>query len=213
MARHFSGCKAARQESRETIVIIKAIGFSPLSPLMKFRSIFPAFLLAATLLPAPNAQAQRTPRFGIDGGLFFPSSSKTKAIFGSSFKSIGPGFGQVQVSQRKFYPDFDFLREDKGDNSATVVFAGAKILIPLGAPAVSGATGFAPYSGFGVNLTYADIDAPDAGIEDKGFGAGASAILGASFGQRFFTEARYRITSSAADFNFSGAQIVVGARF
>ena len=172
------------------------------------------FLLA--LLPAcfifcgAEAQAQNAPRLGIDGGVYFPSSSKTKAIFGSSLGSIGPGFGPVQVLKRKITPDFDFIREKR----ATVLFAGAKLLVPIGpAPLSAQTAGFAPYSGLGVNLTYADIDAPDAGIEDKGFGAGASAILGASFGQRFFGEARYRITSSAADFNFSGAQIVIGARF
>ncbi|PQV64416.1 Outer membrane protein beta-barrel domain-containing protein [Abditibacterium utsteinense] len=180
---------------------------------MNFRLLF-APLLGAFIFCGFDAHAQSAPRIGIDGGVFFPSSSKTKSVFGSNFKSFGPGFGSAQVLERKIYPDFDFLREKRGDNRATILFAGAKILIPLGRAPLSGQlAGFAPYSGAGVNLTYADIDAPDAGVKDKGFGAGASAILGASFGQRFFVESRYRLTSSAANFNFSGAQLVVGARF
>lgn len=181
---------------------------------MKSRFLPLAPLLGALIFCSAAAQAQNTPRFGVDGGVFFPSSSKTKSVFGSNFKSFGPGFGSAQVLQRKVYPDFDFVRQNSGDNRATVIFAGAKLLIPLGRAPLSGEIpGFAPYSGGGVNLTYANINAPDVGVKAKGFGAGASAILGASFGQRFYGEARYRITSSAADFNFSGTQIVIGARF
>lgn len=173
-----------------------------------------ALLSAAPLFFCSPTQAQNLPRFGIDGGVFFPSNSKTKDVFGSRFTSIGPGFGETGVSKRKIYPDLDFLREKRGDDRATVIFAGAKVLIPIGRPIVSeGTTGFAPYSGAGVNLTYANIDAPSVGVEDKGFGVGASVILGASFGGRFFTEGRYRLSTSAADFNFSGTQLVIGARF
>lgn len=174
--------------------------------------ILGAPLLAAFSFSAPQVEAQ--PRFGIDGGLFFPSSSKTKRAFGSSFKSIGPGFGETSVSKRKIYPDFDLLRQKDNGNRATIIFAGAKLLSPLGRPILSErTTGFAPYAGIGVNLTYAKIDAPAFGTDDKGYGIGASAILGASFGGRFFSEGRYRLSTSAADFNFSGTQIVIGARF
>lgn len=180
---------------------------------MIFRfSICAAFACAALCAFTPDSKAQ--PRFGIDGGLFFPSNSKTKDVFGSNFKSIGPGFGETQVFKRKLYPDFDFIREKKGDNRATVIFAGAKVLAPIGRPLVSErTTGFAPYAGFGLNLVYANIDAPSVDVDEKGYGIGASAIVGASFGGRFFTEGRYRVASSAAEFNFSGAQIVLGARF
>jgi hypothetical protein len=173
-----------------------------------------ALLGAALPVFCAPAHAQRVPRFGINGGVFFPSNSKTKDVFGSRFISIGPGFGETQVYQRKIYPDLDFLREKRGGDRATVIFAGAKLLIPIGRPIVSESTvGFAPYSGIGVNLTYANINAPSVGVQDKGFGVGASAILGASFGGRFFTEGRYRLSTSAADFNFSGIQLVIGARF
>ena len=179
---------------------------------MKLHLLAPA-LFCALLLEAP-AQAQSLPRIGIDGGLFFPSSSKTKEVFGSSFKSIGPGFGSTQVFRRRIYPDIDLIREEKSDNKATVVFAGARLLVPLGRPLVSEATtGFAPYAGLGLNLIYADIDAPTVGVEDKGFGVGASATVGASFGGRFFSEARYRVATETAEFNFSGTQVVIGVRF
>ncbi len=171
-----------------------------------------AFLGAALGVSASIASAQ--PRFGLDGGVFFPSSSKTKRAFGSRFTSIGPAFGDTTVSKRKIYPDFDLLRQSNDGNRATVIFAGARLLSPIGRPLISErTTGFAPYAGFGLNLIYANIDAPSFGVDDNGFGAGASAILGASFGGRFFSEASYRLGTSAADFNFSGTQIVIGARF
>jgi hypothetical protein len=179
---------------------------------MKFRLPLTLALLgaaSATLAPAAHAQ-----RIGVDGGIFFPSSSKTKSAFGSNFKSIGPGLGSVQVLNRKVSPDLDLMRQDKNGNDATVVFVGAKLLVPLGGPSTSGGTsGFAPYGGFGVNLTYADVDAPAFGVNDSGFGVGASAILGASFGTRFFVEGRYRLTTKAADFDFSGGLIGLGVRF
>lgn len=178
------------------------------------------FLLAATLSGAAlcssptTSHAQNAPRFGVDGGLFFPSNSKTKNVFGSRFTSFGPGFGPTGVSRRKLYPDFDFMRQSRGDNRATVVIAGARFLAPVGKQleSVAGA-GFAPYAGLGLNLIYADVNAPSAGVDETGFGAGASAIVGASFGGRFFTEGTYRLATSAANFNFSGAQVVVGVRF
>lgn len=173
-----------------------------------------AVFAAAPLVFCPVAQAQRLPRFGVNGGVFFPSNSKTRDVFGSRFTSIGPGFGETQVYKRRLTPDLDFLREKRGDNRATIIFAGAKILAPIGRPLLSERTaGFAPYAGFGLNLTYANIDAPSVGVKDKGFGVGASAIIGASFRGRFFTEGRYRIATSAAHFNFSGTQLVLGVRF
>ncbi|HEX8464087.1 MAG TPA: outer membrane beta-barrel protein [Abditibacterium sp.] len=174
-------------------------------------------LLLASLLVvflAPVAQAQRPPRFGVEGGVFFPSSARTKRVFGSTFSSFGPGFGDVRVPKRKLYSDLDLLRQRDDGNRAFVVFAGGKLLFPLGkAPGAGTRFGFAPYGGFGLNLTYANIDAPAANVDDGGFGVGASAILGASLGRTFFGEARYRATSSTAGFNFSGAQVVLGVRF
>lgn len=178
---------------------------------MKLRSFLSFALLgAASTLLAPSAEAQ----LGVDGGVFFPSSSKTKKAFGSSFTSIGPGLGSVRVGRRRLSPDIDIMRQDKNGNDATVVFAGAKILQPLTRALPEGnVTGFMPYGGFGLNLTYADVDAPAFGVNDSGFGIGASAIIGASFGRHFFAEGRYRLATKAADFNFSGGFLGIGVRF
>jgi hypothetical protein len=178
---------------------------------MKSRFLFTFALLGAiSTLSAPAAHAQR---LGVNAGIYFPSSSKTKQAFGSRFTSFGPGLGTKQIFRRRVSPDLDFMREDKNGNDSTVVFAGAKVLMPFGGDVAPDTIGCVPYYGFGVNLTYADIDAPTFGVNDSGFGVGASAIVGASFGPHFFVEGRYRAMTSAADFNFSGAQIGAGIRF
>ena len=164
-----------------------------------------------------SAQSQRRrglPRFGVDAGVFFPTSGKTKDAFGSRWTSFGLGTGFTVVTRPGFDPDFEILSQDKGGNDASVYLVGGRFLFPLARPAVTAAIPtFAPYAGVGVNLNYTRIDAPDFGADDKGFGVGGSAILGASIGRRLFAEARYRVFTEKADFNLSGAQLVVGARF
>ncbi|RYG55322.1 hypothetical protein EON80_30810, partial [bacterium] len=151
---------------------------------MKPRFLFTLALLgASSMLSTRAAQAQS---LGVNAGVYFPTSSRTKAVFGSSFQSFGPGLGSKQVFERKLSPDIDIIREGKNGNDATVIFAGAKVLKPFGGSVSRDTVGCIPYFGYGVNLTYADIDAPSVGVNDSGFGVGASAIVGASFGPHFF---------------------------
>ncbi|HEX9997854.1 MAG TPA: outer membrane beta-barrel protein [Abditibacterium sp.] len=178
--------------------------------------VFPIFAIA-TLFSPQTARAQdsrRIPPLGVDFGAFFPTSSRTKAVFGSSWTGIGPGIGGVTVGKKRISPDIGFTNEKNNGNRAFAALVGAKYLFPIGAPFEKGAApSFAPYAGVGLGLAYAKIDAPVVGVDDKGFGASASAMLGASFGERFFVEARYTALTETADFNLSGAGLGVGVRF
>ena len=70
-----------------------------------------------------------------------------------------------------------------------------------------------PYYGASVNLIYAQVDAPLAGVDGNGFGVGGSVFAGVAFNSRFYLEGRVRATSNVESFNFSRAGITAGVRF
>lgn len=161
-----------------------------------------------------EAKPRKLPRIGVNVSSYFPTSSKTRRTFGSSWTSVGLGFGSTLVAKTKIYPDFALFRQKDGDDRLFALAAGARYLMPLGQRIdVANPPKYAPYAGIGLNLLYANIDAPSAGTDDKGFGLGASATLGTTLGRTFFVEGRYSLFSQTADFNLSGAQLLVGARF
>lgn len=190
--------------------------YNALQPMKNFSFLAPIFAAALFLAPqTSHAQdSRRIPPLGVDFGVYFPTSSRTKEVFGSSWTGIGPGIGGVSVGKKRISPDIGFTNEKKNGNRAFAAMLGAKYLFPLRESFEKGAApGFAPYAGVGLGLAYAKIDAPIVGVDDKGFGVSASAILGASFGERFFAEARYTALTETADFNLSGAGLSAGVRF
>ena len=161
-----------------------------------------------------SASGRKFPKIGVDVSAYFPTSSKTRRTFGSTWTSVGLGLGTSLVAKAKIYPDIRFFKESKNNDDLFAVAAGARYLVPLG-KIIDPVTppNFAPYAGFGLNLLYAKIDAPSTNTDDKSFGIGANAAIGTTLGRTFFVEGRYSLFSSAADFNLSGAQLMVGARF
>jgi hypothetical protein len=164
--------------------------------------------------PAPAASPRKLPRIGVNVSAYFPTSSKTRRTFGSTWTSVGLGLGTSLVSKAKIYPDFALFRQKEDDDRLFAFSAGARYMTPLGkAIDVANPPKYAPYAGLGLNLLYANLDAPSAGTDDKGFGVGANVALGSTLGRTFFVEGRYSLYSRTADFNLSGAQLVFGARF
>ncbi len=78
---------------------------------------------------------------------------------------------------------------------------------------VGGPPPILPYYGASANLVYAQVDAPNVGVNGNGFGIGGSLFAGLTFNDRFFVEGRLRGTSSVESFNFSRAGIEAGLRF
>ncbi len=171
--------------------------------------------------PAPEADAvyasaspRKLPNIGVNVSAYFPTSSKTRRTFGSSWTSIGVGLGSSLVSKARIYPDFNLFRQKDDGDRLFAVTAGARYLKPLGSAIdLANPPKFAPYVGLGVSAVYANVDAPSTNTDDSGFGFGGNVTLGTTLGRTFFAEGRYNLFSQAADFNLSGAQILVGARF
>lgn len=78
---------------------------------------------------------------------------------------------------------------------------------------VGGLPSTLPYYGASVNLIYAQVNAPDAGVDGNGFGVGGSVFAGLTFNSRFYLEGRVRATSDVESFNFSRAGVEAGVRF
>ena len=70
-----------------------------------------------------------------------------------------------------------------------------------------------PYYGASLNAIYGNIDAPNARLDDSGFGIGGSLFAGVSFKRRAFLEARVRVTNDIKSYNFSTAGLTFGLRF
>ena len=89
-------------------------------------------------------------------------------------------------------------------------------VIPPGTQMPGGSYGpppILPYYGASVNLIYAQVNAPFAGVDGNGFGVGGSVFAGVSFNNRFYLEGRARATSKVEEFSFSRIGVTAGVRF
>lgn len=71
--------------------------------------------------PAQNKR-RRLPPLGLDIGVYIPTSSRTRQLFGSKWTSYGPGIGSVAApgkGELKF--EFDVLTASKGRNKAMII--------------------------------------------------------------------------------------------
>lgn len=198
--------------------------------------------LAAVCVPS-IAHAQNLPRIGADVGYSYLLDSKARSVFGSGVTDYGLGFGNITPSvDGKLGLDVSILRPKQTDNGinsdALVISAGPqyrKVLLPgfnraMGQPQqqlppgafppgtkmpkqVGGLPSTLPYYGASVNLVYAQVNAPIAGVDGNGFGVGGSVFAGVAFNNRFYLEGRVRANSAVEGFNFSRAGITAGIRF
>ena len=176
-------------------------------------------LLAAALclLPVVGARAdenaRRFPLVGPQAEVYFLSSSRARDRFGSTLSGIGLGFGSVVPSKKaRLSPDIDVLSSDHNGNKALFVIAGVQYRRAFSPETVDTAR-FVPYYGIGANVLYSQIKVRSSGQNDKGFGGGASLLLGSTLGRRAYVEARLRGLSSVRSYNFSGLSLSAGIRF
>lgn len=205
-----------------------------------FRAAVLAGLVAVGL--SSVAHAQSLPSIGADVGYAYLLDSKARSTFGSGVVDYGLGFGRITPSlEGKVGLDVSILRPKETDNgvnsNALVVSVGPEYRkvflpgynsstaqpqqqLPPGAfppgtkiPDIGGLPSALPYYGASVNLVYAQVDAPIAGVDGNGFGIGGSVFAGVTFNNRFYLEGRVRATSAVEGFNFSRAGVTAGIRF
>jgi hypothetical protein len=161
----------------------------------------------------PEPEAKRSSRFrvGPDLSLFLPSSSKTRDRFGKSWFGIGAGFGSIRrtAKQGELGAEVYLLNNSHDDADAWLVPVGLSYRRPVGSGLKGG-----PYVGGAVDLLFTDLHSP---LDDVGWklrmGAGFGPIVGSTFGNSAYLEARYLVTTSVAGFNLSGLSVTGGARF
>jgi hypothetical protein len=158
---------------------------------------------------------------GVDLGVFMPTDSDVKDVYGKSWFRIG--FTPLSFQQPgpwRFTFDLGILKrsrditipDGKGGGS---VLSNDVTLIPLTfgvTRSFSENTDFLPYVALRAGPYYANVDSDSFGVDKSGFGINANAAVGVSFSRRFYIEARYDWYSKFEDIDFSGFSISAGIK-
>ena len=162
---------------------------------------------------APQPEAKRRSRFriGPEVGVFFLTSGKARSEFGNSAVSLGIGLGSIaQAStQGRLALDLQVQYQTRNGNHLFLAPLGVAYRKALnsGGPNVA-------YVGVTADLDFVDIRSGTYNVHSGVRTAfGASPILGVSFGDSGFLEARYLYVSRVKGFDLSGLNLSAGYRF
>ncbi len=162
--------------------------------------------------PAPEPQKKRNRfRIGPEIGVYFLTSSKARSQFGNSAISLGLGLGSIaQASTRgRLALDLQVQYQTRSGNHMFLAPLGIAYRRALnqGGPNVA-------YVGATVDLDFVDIRSGDYNVHSGVRTAfGASPLIGVSFGDSGFLEARYLYVSRIKGFDLSGLNLSAGYRF
>lgn len=158
---------------------------------------------------------------GVDLGVFLPTDSDVKDVYGKSWFRVGlTPLSFQRPGNWRFTFDLGFLKRSNdifipdGKGGGTVL-SNDVTLIPLtfGLTRSFGeSTDFLPYVAFRVGPYYVNVDSDSFGVDDSGIGINANTAFGVSFSQRFYIEARYDWYSKFEGINFSGFSISAGLK-
>jgi hypothetical protein len=170
---------------------------------------------ASETAPAPEPEHRKSrslPLIGVDGGLYMPTSSKTRDRLGSTWTSFGLGIGGVGSARRQgaLNLDFQVLYNQHNGNSALIIPIGVEYRKGFAQPGQSAD----PYVSVGIDADITDFGSHQDNIDQKvRVTEGAYAALGITFSQRAFLDVRYRAISSVKGFDLSGTELSAGIRF
>ncbi len=168
-------------------------------------------LMAATVSAQSNDQKPEKARnnLGIKAGLYVPTGSLVRDVFGSSIFVFGISFDDFsrQADKWRLTVDFDFITGQKDGNK----FFAAPVTASVGRVFGSPEDHFRPYVRFGAGVAYFDysINHPDTSerFSTKRGGFSADAEVGFFVGDKFRLAAKYVWFSKVDDFDFGGLQI------
>lgn len=176
----------------------------------------PVVTTTVTPTPEPEPASKNSGsrfRIGPSVGVYLPTDSKTRDRFGSSWISLGLGFGPFDVikAQGQLGFDLNLQYQKHDDNHVFLLPVGLGYRIALTKDAEARAI---PYAGVTGDLVFADVRSVADDVH-SGFrtGAGASALIGINFGTNTNLEARYQFISRIKSFDFSGLSLTAGYRF
>jgi hypothetical protein len=162
---------------------------------------------------APESAPKKNNRFriGPEVGVFFLSSGKARTEFGNSAVSLGIGLGSIAqaTTQGRVALDLQIQYQTKNGNHLFLAPLGVAYRKALnqGGPNVA-------YAGVTADLDFVDIRSGDYNVHSGVRTAfGASPLIGVSFGDSGFLEARYLYVSRIKGFDLSGLNLSAGYRF
>ncbi len=183
------------------------------APVNPTPSTAPQSTAPETPAPAPEPASKKSNRFriGPEIGVYFLTSSKARSQFGNSSLSLGLGLGSIaQASTRgRLALDLQVQYQARSGNHM--------FLAPLGVAYRKALNEGGPnvvYVGATVDLDFVDIRSGDYDVHSGVRTAfGASPLIGVSFGDSGFLEARYLYVSRIKGFDLSGLNLSAGYRF
>lgn len=217
----FMGAPAAYAQTPDSTTSVPPAATAPAPPAATPDALPPTnpdvtTTVTPTPAPAPSPSPGRTGgrfRIGPSVGVYLPTDSKTRQRFGSSWVSLGLGFGPFDVIKASGQLGFDLnLQYQKhDDNHAFLLPVGLGYRIALTKDQTARAI---PYAGITGDIVFADVRSVADNVH-SGFreGAGASALIGVNIGTNTNLEARYQFISRIKSFDFSGLSLTAGYRF
>lgn len=146
---------------------------------------------------------------GVKGGVYLPSQSLMKDVFGSSIFVFGLSFDDFsrQADKWRLTLDFDFISGREDDDK----FFAAPVTASVGRVFGTPEDDFRPFVRVGAGVAYFDysITNPDSGerFSTKRLGFGGDVEVGFFINDKFRLSAKYLLFSKTDDFDFSGLQI------
>lgn len=189
---------------------------APTAPINPTPSTAPASSVPVDAAPppaAPQPEAKHSNRFriGPEVGVYFLTSGKARSQFGNSAVSLGLGLGSISQAptQGRLALDLQIQYQSRNGNHLFLAPLGLAYRKALnsGGPNVA-------YVGVTADLDFVDIRSGDYNVHSGVRTAfGASPLIGVSFGDSGFLEARYLYVSRVKGFDLGGLNLSAGFRF
>lgn len=181
------------------------------TPVNPTPSTTPQSTVPETPAPEPDAKKKNRFRIGPEVGVYFLTSGKARSQFGNSAISLGLGIGSIaQASTRgRLALDLQVQYQTRSGNHMFLAPLGIAYRKALnqGGPNVA-------YVGATADLDFVDIRSADYNVHSGVRTAfGASPLIGVSFGDSGFLEARYLYVSRIKGFDLGGLNLSAGFRF
>ena len=182
---------------------------------MSIRNVATLAVASSLLVTLASAQSNDPePRrarnnLGVKAGVYLPTDSEIRDIFGSLIFVIGLSFDDFsrQADKWRLTVDFDFITGEKDGNK----FFAAPVTASIGRVFGSPEDEFRPYVRLGAGVAYFDysITRPSTSerFSTKRGGFGADVEVGFFVGDKFRLSAKYVWFSKVDDFDFGGLQL------
>lgn len=173
------------------------------------RTLLSIIFVAASVGGFAQEQRAGLP-IGVDIGVFFPTDSTVKDVFGSSWIRVGITPISLQRDNRwRFTFDVAVLSQSQDGDKVNLTPVTFGFTRSFG----NGLTqGVRPYIAFRAGPYWGSVDSLTLGVDKRQMGLDINGSIGLTFNNAFYVEARYDYISDFAGLNFSGFFISAGVK-